>query len=55
LRAKKLTKNVLEICGVFEAIRHGDIVLNRVWDLHERTAGYRDSIVDLDWGSSTDE
>jgi hypothetical protein len=43
-----------EMCAVVEAVRHADIVLNMVWDLQERTTGYGDSILDLDWGGDTE-
>ena len=55
LRAKSLAKNVPEMCAVVEAVRHADIVLNMVWDLQERATGYRDSILDLDWGGGTED
>ena len=54
LRAKSLTEKMPEMCAVVEAVRHADIVLNMVWDLQERTTGYGDSILDLDWGGGTE-
>ena len=55
LRAKGLAESVPEIHAVVQAIRHADIILGMVWDLHEHTTNYRDSILDLDWGSGTDD
>jgi hypothetical protein len=55
LLATHLAEDVPEMCAVAEAIRHAGAILGMVWDLHERTTSYRDSILDLGWGDSLDD